>query len=282
MGARLRQEEKDARIQPAKGPVQSSKGRALAERVGGVPRDAALTEREQQEVRKLKKRDAEVRQHEHAHLAAAGAYSKGPPSYDYETGPDGKRYAVGGHVNIDTSPIPDSPEATIQKARVIRRAALAPKDPSSQDHQVASEAVQLERQARRELEQQRRDKMTALSVDPSNDRQTPDGGQSSPDLAVPGASSDSHNPKQPSTTREPSATGPETNNAEQRPATIRPSRPPVLIPSSGRLRRLASMRGAVGHRVSVPVSPNYTGRMDAPPKSAAPATSPVQHFDRYA
>ena len=31
-----------------------------------------------------------------AHLSAAGAYAHGGASYEYELGPDGKRYAVGG------------------------------------------------------------------------------------------------------------------------------------------------------------------------------------------
>ena len=44
--------------------------------------------------------DREERQHEQAHLSAAGGHARGGPSYQYETGPDGKRYAVGGEVSI--------------------------------------------------------------------------------------------------------------------------------------------------------------------------------------
>ena len=43
------------------------------------------------------------RAHEMAHLAAAGGLATGP-YYEYQQGPDSKQYAVGGHVNIDTSP----------------------------------------------------------------------------------------------------------------------------------------------------------------------------------
>ena len=53
-----------------------------------------LSEDEQNKVAELKSRDQEVRTHEQAHAAAGGQYA-GSPSYEYEQGPDGKRYAVG-------------------------------------------------------------------------------------------------------------------------------------------------------------------------------------------
>ncbi len=111
----------------------------------------ALTEDEQRQVAELAARDAEVRQHEQAHLAAAGPYANGGPTYDYQRGPDGKQYAVGGEVSIDTSEVPDDPEATVAKAQTIRRAALAPAEPSSQDRKVAAKATTMEAKARREL-----------------------------------------------------------------------------------------------------------------------------------
>ena len=109
-----------------------------------------LSEEEQQEVDELQRRDREVRQHEQAHVAAAGRYAQGGPQFEFTTGPDGRQYATGGHVNIDVSPA-STPEATIQKAQVVRRAALAPAEPSGQDRAVAAEASQLELKARREL-----------------------------------------------------------------------------------------------------------------------------------
>src|SRR5579871_6985549 len=69
--------------------------------------------------------DRHVRAHEQAHLAAAGPYAIGGPSYSYAMGPDGHRYAVGGEVSLDTSPDPSDPEATIEKAKVIQAAANA-------------------------------------------------------------------------------------------------------------------------------------------------------------
>ncbi len=107
-----------------------------------------LTKEEQKEVEKLKARDEEVKQHEQAHQRA-GAGITGQARYTYEAGPDGKQYAVGGSVPIDMSE-EDTPQATISKAEKIRRTALAPKDPSSQDMKVAQEASQMENEARAE------------------------------------------------------------------------------------------------------------------------------------
>lgn len=107
-----------------------------------------LTPEEQQQVAELKARDSEVRAHEAAHLAAAGPYATGGPSFEYQTGPDGKKYAIGGSVQIDSGPISGDPEATIEKARIIRSAALAPASPSSQDQKVAAAASQMEAEAR--------------------------------------------------------------------------------------------------------------------------------------
>ena len=110
---------------------------------------AGLSDEQRKEVEALKQRDTEVRQHENAHVAAAGAYARGV-SFEYQAGPDGQRYAVGGEVSIDTSPVHDNPDATIAKARTIRAAANAPSDPSAQDRQVAAAATRMEAAARAE------------------------------------------------------------------------------------------------------------------------------------
>lgn len=110
-----------------------------------------LSEEEQKQIDELKARDAEVKAHEQAHIAAGGSYVRGGASYDYQTGPDGKKYAVGGEVSIDTSPVDGDPQATINKAQVILKAALAPAEPSGQDKAVASQARQMMASARKEL-----------------------------------------------------------------------------------------------------------------------------------
>ncbi|MFQ5341100.1 MAG: putative metalloprotease CJM1_0395 family protein [Anaerolineae bacterium] len=122
----------------------------------GTIDEQGLTEEERKKVEGLKARDREVRAHEQAHLVAAGQYAVGGPSYQYETGPDGKRYAVGGEVRLDTSGVPDNPEATIRKMEQIQRAALAPRDPSSQDRRVATEAGKKEAKARQEVVEEKR------------------------------------------------------------------------------------------------------------------------------
>ena len=122
-----------------------------------LPTGEELTPEEQQKVAELKARDQEVRIHEMAHAMAAGPYVTSGPSYTYQTGPDGKGYAVGGSVGIDTSPVAGDPEATIQKMQTIAAAAMAPSQPSGQDHKVAAAARQAETKARAELSQMQTD-----------------------------------------------------------------------------------------------------------------------------
>lgn len=105
-------------------------------------------------VAQLKARDREVRAHEMAHLAAAGSYATSGARYTYQTGPDGRRYAIGGEVGIDVSPESD-PEKTLAKMQVVQQAALAPAKPSAQDLRVAAAAAQAMAQARVELARMR-------------------------------------------------------------------------------------------------------------------------------
>lgn len=110
-----------------------------------------VSDQQQAEVQALKNRDQEVRNHEQAHVGAAGGIALGGAHFTYTTGPDGKRYATGGDVSIDISTVPGDPEATLRKAETIRRAALAPANPSSQDYSVAAKAAQMANAARIEL-----------------------------------------------------------------------------------------------------------------------------------
>lgn len=106
-------------------------------------------EQEQREIAQLSARDREVRAHEQAHAAVGGQYA-GAPQYQFERGPDGVNYAVGGEVSIDVSRA-GTPQETIQKMQVVKRAALAPAEPSAQDRRVASQAARLEAEARKAL-----------------------------------------------------------------------------------------------------------------------------------
>ncbi len=111
-----------------------------------------VDEAARKQIESLKQRDREVRAHEAAHLAAAGQYATSGARYTYQRGPDGRNYAVGGSVGIDVSAEAD-PELTIRKADQIKRAALAPAEPSAQDRSVAASAVSLKQQAQKELVQ---------------------------------------------------------------------------------------------------------------------------------
>jgi hypothetical protein len=116
-----------------------------------------LTAEELAEVQKLKQRDTEVKSHEQAHLSAAGGIASSGASFSFQRGPNGQRYAVGGEVQIDTSAVADDPAATIRKAEMIKRAALAPTSPSSQDQKVAAQATSMAAKARAELLQLERE-----------------------------------------------------------------------------------------------------------------------------
>lgn len=98
-------------------------------------------------------RDREVKLHEQAHLSALGPYAASGISYTTRTGPDGESYAVGGRIKADLTEVPGNPRATLQKARAVQRAALAPGSPSGADMEVAAEAYRLARDAREALEE---------------------------------------------------------------------------------------------------------------------------------
>ncbi|WP_068824613.1 putative metalloprotease CJM1_0395 family protein [Pseudomonas sp. BMS12] len=125
-------------------------------------REAARLRQEELELAGLVSRDREVRAHEQAHAAVGGGYA-GAPTYTFRSGPDGKRYAVGGEVGIDTSPVPNDPAATLRKMEVVIRAALAPAEPSAQDRSVAAQATAQAAQARVELAQQQREEEVAAA-----------------------------------------------------------------------------------------------------------------------
>jgi hypothetical protein len=125
---------------------------------GSVPRNQApdansKDELERQKlkmaVEKLKRIEARVIAHEMAHKVVGGKYA-GAVRYEYSRGPDGRLYITGGEVSIDVSEEP-TPEETIQKMEIVRRAALAPADPSPQDLAVAQTATVKEMKARLEL-----------------------------------------------------------------------------------------------------------------------------------
>lgn len=115
-------------------------------------------EKDQKQIDKLEARDREVRIHEQQHKSVGGIYA-GPINYEFQTGPDGKRYAVGGHVNFNVG-AESTPEASIRKADVIYKAALAPAEPSGADHNVASAAMKLKANAQAELQAEKQEEIS--------------------------------------------------------------------------------------------------------------------------
>ena len=86
---------------------------------------------------KFKQTDANVRTHEQIH--ASIGHTTSPISYNYQEGPDGKMYVVGGSVRLDTS-IPDDPKAASFKLDQIKRSSGAPDDASGADMMIVSQA----------------------------------------------------------------------------------------------------------------------------------------------
>ncbi len=106
-----------------------------------------------QELQKLRITEQKVKAHEMAHKIAAGDLG-GAPKYKYKKGPDGKMYIVGGEVPIKVKK-GKTPEETVEIAQRVRRAALAPADPSPQDRAVAAKATAMEMQARLEMQREK-------------------------------------------------------------------------------------------------------------------------------
>ncbi len=141
------------RVQPRVGQNDSTTEVAPLAAVAPVSEGSSQSEdqQKQQQIQALKDRDREVRNHEQAHLSAAGNIAVGGAHFQYTTGPDGQRYATGGDVSIDISSVSNDPEATLRKAEAIRRAAMAPAQPSAQDYRVASKAAAMAAKASIEL-----------------------------------------------------------------------------------------------------------------------------------
>ncbi len=119
-----------------------------------------LTEEQIAELRRI---DADVRAHEAAHARVGGSLA-GPPRYQYELGPDGKMYAVGGEVNISI-PRGRNPEETIRIMSTVKAAATAVSDMSPADARVASYAARRIHQAMQEMRKMQQEEMEKKQVE---------------------------------------------------------------------------------------------------------------------
>lgn len=157
--AREQQDQQQTDRRQQKEVDQSQADQRVAERRQQDAQEQRQLEVELRQIQQLAERDREVRAHEQAHQSVGGQYA-GAMSLTYERGPDGQNYAIAGEVSIDTGKVPGNPQATLDKAETIRRAALAPAEPSSQDRRVASEAVLMSVEARAEIQQMQSEALT--------------------------------------------------------------------------------------------------------------------------
>lgn len=134
-------------VQAAKGENRRRQAENQRKLIEGAARHRVQTE--------LMSVDSAVKAHEKAHMAILGGAAASGIQYTYARGPGGTRYAVGGSIKVDFQPIPGNPQATIDKARRIRMAALAPGNSSAADLRVAARAYRLEQQAQEKLEEEK-------------------------------------------------------------------------------------------------------------------------------
>jgi hypothetical protein len=115
------------------------------------PMVGEMTLEQANELKRLETKADKVVSHEDAHAMVGGALMLGGPVYQYEVGPDGEVYETAGQSRIDMSPLAGNPQGTISKMQQVKRAAMAPLNPSGADRVVASQADQIENQARKQL-----------------------------------------------------------------------------------------------------------------------------------
>ncbi|WP_258405565.1 putative metalloprotease CJM1_0395 family protein [Shewanella zhangzhouensis] len=145
---------------------QDSNAQAMARKSAMERREQVKVRQQEMEVRQLEARQAEVLAHERAHAAVGGQFARAP-NFEYELGPDGKRYATGGEVSIDIASVHGNPQATINKMQQVYAAAMAPVNPSQADLSVAAEALRKIELAKDELASER------LAAMPTQDELSP-------------------------------------------------------------------------------------------------------------
>jgi hypothetical protein len=84
----------------------------------------------------------------------------------YETGPDGRRYAVSADVQLDTSEAA-TPEQSLAKARALRAALMSASGDAARDASTTARAAALEDRARAEIAREHRHSEEALEDRPA-------------------------------------------------------------------------------------------------------------------
>ncbi len=91
----------------------------------------------QRVLNKFKNKDSEIRTHEQTH--ASNAATTSAINYNYQIGPDGKLYAMGGSVRFDTS-IPNDPQSAKIKLEQLKDASSSVSSMSGADSSIAQTA----------------------------------------------------------------------------------------------------------------------------------------------
>ena len=118
--------------------------------------------RESVSAQRLRIVEQKVKAHELAHKTVGGELA-GAVRYKYTKGPDGRLYVTGGEVPLRLEK-GKTPQETVEIANRVKRAALAPLNPSSQDRAVAAKAAAMEIQARIEMMAERNDERNVLNL----------------------------------------------------------------------------------------------------------------------
>lgn len=112
-----------------------------------------LTPDQLDKVKRLKQQEEKVMRRVNSRLAAGGDICE-KPTFQYEIGPDGKRYKTAGEVKIDISPC-KTPEETIAKMQRVKKAAMACGEPTKEDRAIYEEADRIAQMAQAQLNQER-------------------------------------------------------------------------------------------------------------------------------
>lgn len=129
------------------------------------PADTDLSLEDRQELARLQQQDITVRTRDMAYVAATAGVSGGF-TVRYETGPDGRRYAVEANVQLDTSDAA-TPEQSLAKARALRAALMSAGGDATRDASATARAAALEYRARAEIARAHRDLEQARDAGPS-------------------------------------------------------------------------------------------------------------------
>lgn len=116
-------------------PQAAERSNQRSRNAPGAPLDAEAQAR----LAEMRARDQKVRDQEAAQARAAAPYA-GATRYEFETGPDGRRYAVSGETKLDVSAPRGDAEDIARKMEQLQAAALAADDLSVEDRRVLAEA----------------------------------------------------------------------------------------------------------------------------------------------